>query len=31
MMRAEAMASDVPIAPGQTELSASVTMVFEID
>ena len=31
MMRAEAMAADVPIAPGQTELSASVTMVFAID
>jgi uncharacterized protein len=31
MMRAEAMASAVPIAPGQTELSASVTMVFAID
>jgi uncharacterized protein len=31
MMRAEAMAADVPIAPGQTELSASVTIVFAID
>jgi uncharacterized protein YggE len=31
MMRAEAMAADVPIAPGQTELSASVTITFEID
>jgi uncharacterized protein YggE len=31
MMRTEAMASAVPIAPGQTELSASVTMVFAID
>jgi uncharacterized protein YggE len=31
MMRTEAMASDVPIAPGQTELSANVTMVFAID
>jgi uncharacterized protein YggE len=31
MMRAEAMTADVPIAPGQTELSASVTMVFAID
>jgi uncharacterized protein YggE len=31
MMRAEAMAADVPIAPGQTELSASVTMVFAIE
>jgi uncharacterized protein YggE len=30
MMRAEAMAADVPIAPGQTELSASVTTVFAI-
>jgi hypothetical protein len=30
MMRAEAMAADVPIAPGQTELSASVTVVFAI-
>jgi uncharacterized protein len=31
MMRAEAMAADVPIAPGQTELSASVTITFAID
>jgi uncharacterized protein len=31
MMRAEAMTADVPIAPGRTELSASVTMVFAID
>ena len=31
MMRAEAMASDVPIAPGQTELSASVTITFAIE
>ena len=31
MMRAEAMAADVPIAPGQTELSASVTVVFAIE
>jgi uncharacterized protein YggE len=31
MMRAEAMAASVPIEPGQTELSASVTVVFEID
>jgi uncharacterized protein YggE len=31
MMRAEAMAADVPIAPGQTELSASVTMTFAIE
>ncbi|MGH6898916.1 MAG: SIMPL domain-containing protein [Geminicoccaceae bacterium] len=31
MMRAEAMAADVPIAPGQTEVSASVTMVFAIE
>ena len=31
MMRAEAMTADVPIAPGQTEIFASVTMVFEID
>jgi uncharacterized protein YggE len=30
-MRAEAMAASVPIEPGQTELSASVTVVFEID
>src|SRR5690606_36525905 len=30
MMRAEAMAADVPIAPGQTELSASVTVTFAI-
>ena len=31
MMRAEAMAADVPIAPGQTELSASVTITFAFD
>jgi uncharacterized protein YggE len=31
MMRAEAMASDVPIAPGQTEVSASVTVTFAIE
>jgi uncharacterized protein len=31
MMRAEAMAADVPIAPGQTELAASVTVVFGIE
>jgi hypothetical protein len=31
MMRAEAMAAAVPIAPGQTELSASVTMTFAIE
>jgi uncharacterized protein len=31
MMRAEAMAADVPIAPGQTELSASVSVVFAIE
>jgi hypothetical protein len=31
MMRTEAMAADVPIAPGQTEIAASVTMVYEID
>ena len=31
MMRAEAMAADVPIAPGQTELSASVTITFALD
>jgi hypothetical protein len=31
MMRAEAMAASVPIAPGQTELSASVTMTFAIE
>jgi uncharacterized protein len=31
MMRAEAMAADVPIAPGQTELSASVTVTFAIE
>jgi uncharacterized protein YggE len=31
MMRAEAMAADVPIAPGQTELSASVTIVFAVE
>jgi uncharacterized protein YggE len=30
MMRAEAMAADVPIAPGQTELSASVMVTFAI-
>jgi uncharacterized protein YggE len=30
MMRTEAMASDVPIAPGQTEVSASVTVTFAI-
>jgi uncharacterized protein len=30
MMRAEAMASAVPIAPGQTELSASVTITFAL-
>jgi uncharacterized protein len=30
MMLAEAMAADVPIAPGQTELSASIMMVFAI-
>jgi uncharacterized protein YggE len=30
MMRAEAMSADVPIAPGQTELSASVMVVFAI-
>jgi uncharacterized protein YggE len=30
MMRAEAMSADVPIAPGQTELSASVTVTFAI-
>ena len=30
MMRAEAMAASVPIAPGQTELSASVTITFAI-
>jgi uncharacterized protein len=31
MMRAEAMSADVPIAPGQTEVSASVTMTFAIE
>lgn len=31
MMRAEAMAADVPIAPGQTELSANVTIVFALE
>jgi uncharacterized protein YggE len=31
MMRAEAMAASVPIAPGQTELSASVTMTFALE
>ena len=31
MMRAEAMAADVPVAPGQTELSASVTITFALD
>ena len=31
MMRAEAMAADVPIAPGQSELAASVTMTFAIE
>ena len=31
MMRAEAMAASVPIAPGQTELSANVTMTFAIE
>jgi uncharacterized protein YggE len=31
MMRAEAIAADVPIAPGQTELSASVTVTFAIE
>jgi hypothetical protein len=31
MMRAEAMAADVPIAPGQSELSASVTMTFALE
>ena len=30
MMRAEAMAASVPIAPGQTELSASVTITFAL-
>ena len=30
MMRAEAMAASVPIAPGQTELSAGVTITFAI-
>jgi uncharacterized protein len=31
MMRAEAMAADVPIAAGQTELSASVTITFALE
>jgi uncharacterized protein YggE len=31
MMRAEAMAADVPIAPGQTEVTANVTITFAID
>ena len=31
MMRAEAMATSVPIAPGQTELSASVTITFALE
>jgi uncharacterized protein len=31
MMRAEAMAASVPIAPGQTTLSASVTMTFALE
>ena len=31
MMRAEAMASAVPIAPGQTELSANVTITFVLE
>jgi uncharacterized protein len=31
MMRAEARAADVPIAPGQTELSASVTITFALE
>jgi hypothetical protein len=31
MMRAEAMAADVPIAPGRSELSASVTITFAIE
>ena len=31
MMRAEAMAADVPIAPGQTELSATVTITFALE
>jgi uncharacterized protein YggE len=31
MMRAEAMAASVPIAPGQTELSASVTITFALE
>jgi uncharacterized protein len=30
MMRAEAMAASVPIAPGQTELSASITITFAL-
>ena len=31
MMRAEAMAASVPIAPGQSELSASVTITFALE
>lgn len=31
MLRAEAMAADVPIAPGQTEVAANVTITFAID
>ena len=31
MMRAEAMAASVPIAPGQSELSASVTLTFALE
>jgi uncharacterized protein YggE len=31
MMRAEAMAAPVPIAPGQTQMSASVTMTFALE
>ena len=31
MMRAEAMAADVPIAPGQTEITANVTITFALD
>jgi uncharacterized protein len=31
MMRAEAMAAPVPIAPGQTEMSASVTITFALE
>jgi uncharacterized protein len=30
MMRAEAMAASVPIEPGQTELSASITITFAL-